>query len=95
VLTIQEPWRFESIPNQLVIYSSHVVVLLLLQAITNEVIETSSCIGTHMLHHLGIQTPFETSDLLSISVNHVKTIMAQIIESMQILIHHLGALIQR
>jgi hypothetical protein len=74
--------------------STGVIALFLLQAITNEVIESGAVIGTHILHHFGIQSSLETSNSLSIRVNHIRSIMAQIVEGMQILCHNFGALIQ-
>jgi hypothetical protein len=71
-----------------------VVVLFLLQAITDKVIESGAGIGTHMLHHLWIQSSLETSNSFSICVNHVRGITAQVVEGMQILRHSFGALIQ-
>jgi hypothetical protein len=62
--------------------SINIVVLFLLQAVTNEVIETSSRVGTHVLHHLGIQTALETRDLLGVSIHHVGGIATQIVEGM-------------
>jgi hypothetical protein len=47
-----------------------------------------------MLHHLWIQSSLETSNSLSIYVNHVRSITAQVVEGMQILRHGFGALIQ-
>jgi hypothetical protein len=34
-----------------------------------------------MLHHLGIQTPLETSDLLGISINHVEALRPRLLKA--------------
>jgi hypothetical protein len=64
-----------------------VIVLFLLQAITDKVIESGTVIGTHMLHHFWIQFSLETSNSFSICINHIRSITAQVVEDMQIL-HH-------
>jgi hypothetical protein len=56
----------------------------LLQAITNKVIESDAVIGTHMLHHFWIQPSLETSNSLSICVNHIGSKTTQVVEGMQI-----------
>jgi hypothetical protein len=71
------------------------LVLFLLQTITDKVIESVAGIDTHTLYHLWIQFSLKTDNSLSICVNHVRSITTQVVESMQILIHDLGALIQR
>jgi hypothetical protein len=71
-----------------------VVVLFLLQTITDEVIESGTGVGIHMLHHLWIESSLETGNSFSISVNHIGGITAQVVEGMQILHHSFGALIQ-
>jgi hypothetical protein len=55
----------------------------LFQAIADKVVETSPYVGTHVFHHLGIQTSLEAEDLFGISINHVRSIAAQIVEGMQ------------
>jgi hypothetical protein len=74
--------------------SINIIVLLLLQAVTNKVVETSPHVCTHMFHHLGIQASLKASDLLGINIHHISGIAAQVIERMQILGHSLRALIQ-
>ena len=72
-----------------------VVILLLLQTVADEVIESDVVVGTNMLHHFWIESPLETGYSLSIGINHVESITTQVVEGMQILCHGLGALIQR
>jgi hypothetical protein len=71
-----------------------VIVLFLLQAITDKVIESGAGVGTHILHHLWIQSSLETDNSLSICVNHVGSITTQVVESVHILRHDFDALIQ-
>jgi hypothetical protein len=75
-------------------YGTSVVVLFLLQAITDKVIESGTGIGTHMLYHLWIQSSLETGNPFSIGGNHVRSITTQVVKGMQILSHGFGALIQ-
>jgi hypothetical protein len=56
--------------------SIYIIVLLLLQEVTDKVVEASSHVGTHVFHHLGIQTSLETGDLFGISIHHVRGIAA-------------------
>jgi hypothetical protein len=39
-----------------------IVVLFLLQTITDEVIESGAVVGAHMLHHLWIESSLETGN---------------------------------
>jgi hypothetical protein len=70
-----------------------IVVLFLLQTITDEVIESGAVVGAHMLHHLWIESSLETSNPFCIGVNHIRSITAQVVEGMQIPRHSFGALI--
>jgi hypothetical protein len=47
-----------------------------------------------MLHHFWIQSSLETGNSLSIRVNYIRSITAQVVEGMQILRHYFGVLIQ-
>ena len=73
--------------------SAGVVILLLLQTVADEVIESDAVVGTNMLHHFWIETPLKTGYSFSICVNHVRSIATQVVEGMQVLRHGFGALV--
>jgi hypothetical protein len=59
-----------------------IIVPFLLQIVTNKIIKPGPGVSTHMLQHLGVETPLETCDFLDIRVNHVRSIATQIVECM-------------
>ena len=68
--------------------------VLLGQRITHKLIKGGALVTSHVLGQLGSQSPLETSKLLDLSINKLRSIARQVIKSMKILSQTLSALSQ-